>query len=401
MPENKNHNDPLDRLFQKKATEYDIAFREEDWTQMEQKLDLKDAKLAYRKKIYWLTAALFLIISTLGYFTYDNYSRLNELADRQSPQPESQIAESPIISGIPETCVDGEFEKDQDNFAQLAEPVADDESTKEKEPTTNNAQTDLQTEQLKDIQQITGITDRKVRESDFGTGIKKPIAFTKGIHTHQHEPFMSSVGTEPADFETENGFMSRISIGLAMSPDMSTVGSISDFYNPGYKAGINLEYSITENLSVSVGVIHSLVKYTAQGNNYNPSYYWSGGNAPDEIIGECLLFDIPISLKFNFLNFERSRFYATAGVSSYFMQSEEYSFSYSVYQPGQEDGWSGQTGTSHLLSNAGLSIGYEFDIHSNWSMRVEPFIKIPVQEVGWGNVELYSMGSFISLNYRL
>jgi len=83
------------------------------------------------------------------------------------------------------------------------------------------------------------------------------------------------------------------------------------------------------------------------------------------------------------------------------MQSEEYSFSYRAYQPGQEEGWSGKTGTSHWLSNAGFSIGYEFDVHSNWSMRVEPFIKVPVQEVGWGNVELYSMGSFISLNYKL
>jgi len=401
MPENKNHNDPLDRLFQKKAKEYDIAFREEDWNNLEQKLDLKDTRIAYRKKLVWLAAASALIIIMLGYFTFDNYSRLNELAEQQNPPTESEITEPPIISEIPDTVDERQFAEDEDNDKQMDESVADRGVSTEKETTTTNAQTDRHTERLKGIEQISGTTDRKVRESDFGTGIKKPIAFSRGIQTHHHETIMSTVGTEPADFEAEKGFMSRISIGLAMSPDLSTVGSISDFYNPGYKAGINLEYSITENLSVSVGVIHSLVKYTAQGNNYNPSYYWSGGNAPDEIIGECLLFDIPISVKLNFLNFERSRFYATAGLSSYFMQSEEYSFSYRAYQPGQEEGWSGKTGTSHWLSNAGFSIGYEFDVHSNWSMRVEPFIKVPVQEVGWGNVELYSMGSFISLNYKL
>jgi hypothetical protein len=401
MPENKNHNDPLDRLFQKKAKEYDIAFREEDWASLEQKLDLKDAHIAHRKKLVWMAAASALIIIILGYFTYDNYSRLNELADQQAPPPDSEIAEPPIISGIPEICVEGEFENNEESFAQMKETAADDEVPGQNETSIASAQTDLHSEQLASIQQVSGITERKVRGSDFGTGIKKPISFSRGIHTHQHKPLMSSMGAEPTDFEPETGFMSRLSIGLAMSPDLSTVGSISDFYDPGYKAGINLEYSITENLSVSVGVIHSLVKYTAQSSNYNPSYYWPGGNAPDEIIGECLLFDIPISLKFNFLNLKQSRFYVTAGLSSYFMQSEEYAFNYRTYQPGQEAGWSGQTGTSHWLSNAGFSIGYEFDVHSNWSMRVEPFIKVPVQEVGWGNVELYSMGSFISLNYRL
>ncbi|MGM0743809.1 MAG: hypothetical protein ACQETF_00775 [Bacteroidota bacterium] len=401
MPENKNHNDPLDKLFQKKAKEYDIAFREEDWDQMKQKLDLKDAHIAYRKKLVWMAAASALIIIMLGYFTFDNYSRLNELAEQQGPPTESEITEPPMISGIPDTSVDRESVKDEDDSSKMEEPIADHEVSNIKETTIASAQTNLHIERFEDAQQISGITDRKIRGANFETGINKPTSISKGIHTHHHETFMSTVGTEPTDFETEKGFMSRLSVGLAMSPDLSTVGSISDFYDPGYKAGINLEYSITENLSVSVGVIHSLVKYTAQSNNYNPSYYWTGGNAPDEIIGECLLFDIPISLKFNFLNFERSRFFATAGLSSYFMQSEEYSFNYRAYQPGQEEGWSGQTGTSHWLSNAGFSIGYEFDIHPDWSMRVEPFIKVPVQEVGWGNVELYSMGSFISLSYRL
>jgi hypothetical protein len=30
------------------------------------------------------------------------------------------------------------------------------------------------------------------------------------------------------------------------------------------------------------------------------------------------------------------------------------------------------------------------------SLSAEPFIRVPIREVGWGNVKLYSVGSFVS-----
>uniref|UniRef100_UPI003564DCDC hypothetical protein n=1 Tax=Rhodohalobacter sp. TaxID=1974210 RepID=UPI003564DCDC len=171
MPENKNHNDPLDRLFQKKAKEYDIAFREEDWDQMKQKLDLKDAHIAYRKKLVWMAAASALIIIMLGYFTFDNYSRLNELAEQQGPPTESEITEPPMISGIPDTSVDRESVKDEDDSSKMEEPIADHEVSNIKETTIASAQTNLHIERFEDAQQISGITDRKIRGANFETGI--------------------------------------------------------------------------------------------------------------------------------------------------------------------------------------------------------------------------------------
>ncbi|MEX2603442.1 MAG: hypothetical protein WD361_04530, partial [Gracilimonas sp.] len=80
---------------------------------------------------------------------------------------------------------------------------------------------------------------------------------------------------------------------------------------------------------------------------------------------------------------------------------EDYRFEYDYSKPGQTESLSENSGKAHLLSNAGFSVGYELDIHQSWNLRVEPFIKIPLQEVGWGNVKLYSVGSFISINYKL
>ncbi len=183
---------------------------------------------------------------------------------------------------------------------------------------------------------------------------------------------------------------------------MSTVGGISDFYNPGYKFGLSVEYNITKNLAFSVGAIHSKVQYTASGNDYNPPEgYWSYGAAPQETVGKCLLIDIPITVKYNVLNFERSRLFASGGVSSYIMLNEDYRFTYRSYGNSQQQRWQEKTGTRHWMSNAVFSLGYEIDLRNKISLRVEPFIKVPMQEVGWANVKLYSMGSFVSVNYKI
>jgi hypothetical protein len=132
---------------------------------------------------------------------------------------------------------------------------------------------------------------------------------------------------------------SRFSLTLAGTPDLSTVGSMSNFYDPGYKLGALIEYRVSHFLSLSAGVLQSFVRYTAQSGQYNPETYWPGGVSPDELTAECLLFDIPITAKVNLLQGNRSRFFATAGLSSYIMQREEYEFRYSNPEPA-----AGQTG---------------------------------------------------------
>lgn len=201
--------------------------------------------------------------------------------------------------------------------------------------------------------------------------------------------------------ESERDVQNQFSIGFAAGPDMSSVGAFNSSQEPGYKIGVMLEYNISSNLSVSTGAVHSMVRYSTRSQSYNPPTYWTQGVAPDEMIGECLLIDIPIIMKYNFLNLKNSRFFASAGLSSYIMLNEEYHFKYDGYNSELNQYWSSRTGTRHWMSNASFSLGYELDLHPNWSLRAEPFIKTPLREVGWSNVKLFSAGSLVSLNYRL
>ncbi|MDX1592476.1 MAG: hypothetical protein R3283_10955, partial [Balneolaceae bacterium] len=200
---------------------------------------------------------------------------------------------------------------------------------------------------------------------------------------------------------TFEGQSSRLTVAIALSPDVTGAGTVSGFRDPGYKAGAFLEYALTKRLSVSVGIVQTEVNYKAPSSEYDPPYYWQPGTSPSEIIATCLMLDLPLTFKYNLFQFERSRIYSSATLSSYYMQNEEYQFRYSGATQGGPDGYNETGNKAYWFSNAGVSIGYEFDLNQTWSLRAEPFLRLPLREVGWGNARLYSMGTFISLNYRI
>lgn len=413
MAEN-NKKNTLEQFFRVKTGEYDIPFREEDWLKLEQKLIIRDQQIAYRKKILWLAAASFLIISLLGYFTYDNYHNINELNRQLSdgitpPMGQEQSFDPSLGMGLidPEPDDPDELtgEKTEERTPTLTDLAAQFPET-EGEDTKEYAVSGMLTSE--DIAEPT-ITGTEFLAEGLTVPVKEYYltsdAGASRLNTHLASPVSMDIQSSSIPGQTEGfyegGRSGPLTIGLAVTPDLSTVGSLSNFHNPGYKFGLTIEFELSKNLSVSTGILNTMVRYTALNTGYNTPDYWNLGITPGEVIGECLLLDIPIGIKYSFLNFDRSRFFATAGLSSYIMMDEEYLFKYEGYDTELEGGWSGKTGTRHWMSNAGFSIGYELDFHRNWSVRAEPYIKIPVKEVGWANVRLYSLGSFVSIHYRI
>lgn len=410
MSDQFQHEDPFEKLFQKKAGEFDIPYNEEDWLKLEKKLDLRDTQRAYRKKLMWLTAASVLIVSLLGYFTFDNYNRLNQI-NRQLQDELAARETLPPLSSIP------------DNTAEPAEPSPEANNST---PSSLNESTPVIPYEESVSGQTPGIPG-DLETADISTGGDIGYRDFAGLteHFNSHSFSMDSIQTGfaavqtaempekreyefgPAEKTAEpvlamNAGAPKASLGFVAAPDLSTAGSISNFYEPGYKLGVMFEYHLSPKFSVSAGAVQSHVRYKAPGRAYRPPQNWGNGSTAEEITGICLLIDIPVTFRYNFLNFERSGFYATAGLSSYIMLSEDYQFDYSDNGYGTtSQSWSENTGTAHWLSNAGFSIGYEMQIHPNWSLRAEPFIKVPLQEVGWGNVKLYSVGTFVSINYNI
>src|SRR5690606_26111444 len=119
----------------------------------------------------------------------------------------------------------------------------------------------------------------------------------------------------------------RITAGVILSPDLSTAGALKEFDSPGYRLGLVVEYRLARSLSISSGLIHSGVRYATRSAGRGFGRY-SGVTPPDETFAECLILDIPLALKYNFVNFSGSRFFLSTGLSSYIMLDERYRFHY-------------------------------------------------------------------------
>lgn len=428
MNDEQNHNDPIERLFREKADEYDISYREEDWLKLEKQLDARDMKLYYQRRLRWLAAASILILSLIGYYTIQNHNQINQLAEQlnenetveQSEQPanepnrmenESQL-ESPALSDT-EDSMDNEIAENGNGNQPENRSVRE---SSEGLLALQNESEETENWESGSFSGATQIIDRKPIDSTplysiqnvekllAGT-ISEPVLVRERsqFETGNHESRNGAIAFSDDGSSREQPFtsaLSRLAVGVVVSPDLSTVGAVSNFYDPGYKGGIVAEYALTKNISLVSGVAISNVKYKASGREYSPPQAWNYGMMPDQTTAVCLVLDIPINLKANIFSFDRSRIFTSAGLSSYIMLNEDYQFSYNGDASGLETSWSEQTGTSHWFSNAGLSIGFEYDLSPSWTIRAEPHIKIPLKGVGWGDVDLYSMGSFLSLNYR-
>ncbi|HKK45493.1 MAG TPA: outer membrane beta-barrel protein [Balneolaceae bacterium] len=408
MSDQGNRKDALERLFQQKAEEYDIPFNEDDWLNLENRLDALDRQNTHRRYRRLVAAVAILAFSILAYFTIENQLQIDKLNSQLSSVQSAQQSESNKTGNKNNKPSLGKNEKlgarNRPNKSVTIHTPADQPKTKSKtsldttDKTQNKYKSYSFSEQRLDLATASPGFDSRSATTSAIKPSKNKIS-SNALAAASHNESIALVN--PRDHFGRRNF-TRVSLGLVMGPDLSTAGGFSNFYDPGYKLGFTLDYNFNSRLGITTGVIRTRTRYTAGSNDYRlPNGYLAGGIQPENTTADCVLLDIPMSLKYNFSSINHSRLYVTAGISTYIMLNEKYRFDYESYQSGSSQGWSGKTGTTYLLSNATLSVGYEVDLLKNWSLRAEPYLKIPVKRVGWGKVDLYSMGTVVSLNFNL
>ena len=407
MSDNNNKKDTLEQFFKKSVEEYQVPFREEDWLTLEKKLDVLDAQRTYKKRLRWMAAASLLVISLLAWNIIENRARINSLMNQLAGTEMHDPGQVPVPDRSPEFQLLPELELAPDiepgPIPEMPSQVASQPEVMP-EPYLGSVRHGEMDEEIPGIS-VKSLDAGKVHEVPVTGGLSSLFAdMSPPAAMDRMKPY------EPYHFKDEENTIadrrhrtSGFEAGIQMSPNLTTVGSMMNAYESGYNIGISLGYRFMSRLTISTGMIYSHISYSAAENDYNlPDGYLQGG-ALREMKGECQILELPVSLQFRMVDFNQSRIYATAGISSYIMLGEKYEFHLEGYNesPGSVFNRNVRSGTRHWLSNAGLSIGYERDVYQSWSLRVEPYVRIPINEVGWTRVRLYSVGTFFSINYRM
>ena len=196
----------------------------------------------------------------------------------------------------------------------------------------------------------------------------------------------------------------RLSVAFVIAPEFSTT-SLSTYSSPGDSYGLRIGYQLSQRLSIQTGLVRSKKKYEGSGNDYEPRNpaYWqirTNGVVPEEIYSKCLVYELPIGIQFDAIQTSRSRVFASAAVSSYFMINQAYDYTFQSPNPGADTGWRSRGSESYWFSIGMVSAGYERNITRSFAIGIEPYLKVSLAEIGWPKIKLYSTGAYVTLRYK-
>lgn len=451
--------DSIERFFRKGVVQQDKTFMERDWQSMEKMLDEQAmagaATRAARSKIAAKLGVGVVLISFLFLIGVENNTPENTVqmqaavgalgprtkvkienpaADLHSSEKKQATEDPRNISSVPRTIAAKRLAKSIGEPAKLKKRNPQSEATEILDGTvspsfSNSGQGDLNSESVpvsKSSQDALGVApaliDQNPNEDGVGLQSKVPVnssntsslelnkdtskAAVELTKTDEALPLLtdSAPAEETSEKETNGNNRPKFNITALISPDFSTT-TLSRYSKPSNVFGMLVGYRISQRFTIMAGATKSLKRYEGYGKEYTPPEgYWqsrTNGIIPDEVEGQCGIIEVPLMIQFDLLQRSKNRMFFSAGVSSYFMRSERYQYTFNEPNPGAANSWTAKEPTKYLFKIGHLSAGYDHLIAKKFTIGIEPFLKVPFEGIGWTNINLYSTGAYINFRYNI
>jgi hypothetical protein len=460
MPE--QNNDRLEQFFRKAATKADVPFNEDDWKKLEERLDAADAHNSVVKKTgskITLTVVGTILLFSTAIWVNSRFDFISlpesEVAIQGSPEPtapdmsEESARETPGGNNE-ETKHTAEFQKP----SLRTDRVTEKETSSIKDPDAVLSDADRQQPRERDNGSILAGNDAARRNIPGGrkeagaivvsetplksqdnahdlTEIQLPedlsgyeadgklaasgaviserdkqraVDELPGAEEGQTREAEAMVEEEHASDQKKHVATPRLSLLLFFAPDFS--GTSMAFYSaPGKAFGGMLHYHLLNRWSISGGIVKNYKVYTGEGEDYKPPKgYWksyTNGIIPETIDGSCSILEFPLMVQYTLANSGKNKWTVGAGMSSYLMQKESYEYNFDQPNPGAKQRWDSKRSSKVMFNMLNFTIGYERQIIPGLMLGLEPYAKIPLEEIGWSNLKLFSTGASFTLRYTL
>lgn len=167
------------------------------------------------------------------------------------------------------------------------------------------------------------------------------------------------------------------------------------------RLGLTAAYRLPgDKVTLGTGAFFNSVCYRATGEQYTAKSadFWADGVKPDEVIADCNILEIPVSVSYYPYGTARNGFFATGGLTSYFLLREDFDFNYPESRPGQVLTWQEKGTNRHIFGAGQLSLGYQRATARRGAFQFEGFVQLPLTGIGQGSVNLFTVGA--SVNYQ-
>ena len=196
-----------------------------------------------------------------------------------------------------------------------------------------------------------------------------------------------------------------LNIGISFGPDYTDGGGITN-NQLSNNIGITIGYYLTRKISINSGFFYSNKFYWSPGDHESPqpaagqsANTYAAFPHVEFINGACNMFEIPLGIRFDFAKNQKTKFFVNTGLSSYLFRKQTYIFYF--HNAGRGMAWKKDdyTHMNYWFGVADISAGMETDMGKGFSFQAEPFIRLPLHDMGTLNTKMNSFGLLFSFRY--
>lgn len=191
----------------------------------------------------------------------------------------------------------------------------------------------------------------------------------------------------------------RFYLSALVAPDVSTI-KFQKVDALGYGGGLKLGYNINEKWSVETGVLWQHKEYYTDAEHFKTDKIYIPQNVKMiNASGYCEMLEIPLDVRYDYKKSSRNNWYALAGLSTYLMMKEDYD--YLMERNGQQYNYAKYYNkpSQYIFSIVNLGAGLEHKVGRAGSIRLEPYVKLPLKGMGVGSLPFTSSGVNIGFTH--
>lgn len=377
----------FDAAFRKKVFDAEPQFEEAAWNKMEQKLKKRDRVVFFRKAA---VLSLFLLIAFGGYYALF--------------KPEAELIKPVIV---------------KENMNSPARETEVKESAKSE--TGAGQMLDHPANQLG--KRGAGYVFVDQSKIIAGSPVAVPVIVKDSISVKSNIPSVSvlpEVIAKEANVVASNGSDIEpaaiasvvnkknskprkplpLSLSLSIGPEFNSSSALIGG-KKGFSAGLGLSLGIAKRIKLQTGLKYSIKDYGTEGYDYafaNENAKW----IVSHVDASCAVLEIPLQASLTVMDDHYRSIDLNAGMSSYFMLKEDYTFKYTAESGYQDRMQEFRNKNQHYFGVIDISATYYMKLKKEKvSIGLEPYVKIPITGVGEGKVNLKSSGVALKLRYDL
>ena len=191
----------------------------------------------------------------------------------------------------------------------------------------------------------------------------------------------------------------KLYFGLLAGPGFNTVEK-QKLTKAGLNFGVLAGYEISRAFSIETGIIWSQKFYSTSGAHFNMKIIgpaMPAGMNVMEIDGCTQVLEIPVNLRYSFLQRNKRSLYSIAGFSSYIVDKESNHYHTSMNGAAEMMYGTYKSNSGYFASSINLGIGYEQRLGKKANVRVQPYVQLPVTGIGVGDLHVMSTGLYIGI----